>query len=187
MNDLPGVSKRCRIAFAEDVKLPAGESDNYIKWASWRDGTGDFVFAFMIPAERGALAFCHHSQFPLRGMRMTEANALLSWAAARMEHHAILLKLALFDRTYSLQHNIHTGEWEPAGHWTVFGGEKRCVAKGWSWGTAVRYRDPGTIACHGHGPQKAVPPEEGFPRGSSGTMSLFGGVSLHAHHLESTK
>ena len=93
--------------------MPTTETQNYVKCASWCDGTDDFAFAFMTPEERGVLVARHHSQLLHRGMCMAEVDALLAWAAPQLEHHEVLLKLALFDRTYGPRLNMHTAEWEP--------------------------------------------------------------------------
>ena len=44
---------------------------------------------------------------------MGEVDLLLDWAAPMMEHHEVLLKMALFEKTYHLRWNVESGHWEP--------------------------------------------------------------------------
>ena len=65
------------------------------------DNTSHFAYAFVMPEECGVVAAQHHSQLLLRGMSMSEVDALLSEVAPHFEHHEVLLKLALFGHTYA--------------------------------------------------------------------------------------
>ena len=71
-----------------------------LRWVSWCDGTGDISFAFVSAEERGMMAAQFHAQLLLRGLQLFEVDELLHRAPPTFEQHEILLKMALFEKTY---------------------------------------------------------------------------------------
>ena len=95
--------KRRKVPIAHDIDLSSRNSANYLCKVTKRDGNRDLSAAFMTAETRSALAVLHHGQILLQGFTMLDVHILLDWAAEPLEHHKVLLKMALFDGAYGLR------------------------------------------------------------------------------------
>ena len=44
---------------------------------------------------------------------VVQVDLLLNWDAPMMEHHEVLLKMALCEKIYQLRLDVESGDWEP--------------------------------------------------------------------------